>query len=429
MGTLISTEEAVRFEPNQDFKSGFEFFGLPAVKTTPITPTEEIERESTDTPSFGDIETAENIAEEENLEDTNAEDQPLEIFVPDETIEEVQDVGITNEPDPTPIHRLEHIETPESDVTIDEEDKEAIEEPAELTDILLNTPGEDHEKEPETSTPFSVEEYVDEDSDIEEIPAIETIAPETEDEIQEENLLEEENPGQESHEEIYTPEPAEIEDEDTDEHTAVDEKTPSPFYATSSHNTSESTIQYTIPESGSATKNPFYARILIGIAVALVLALASYLLIPMLPESFKKPAITVDSTKKKAAVVVAPQVVDSASVEDSVSAQAQPAMTGTKELVKTEAAKEVVSAQPKTDTVRTFEIIGATVANQKEANHFIAQMKKSGITAKVVTNFPGKKLKMSIATFKDEKTARLERARLEKKLDIEGIYIYINNPK
>ena len=42
LGTLISTEDAVRFEPNQDFKSGFEFFGLPAVKTTPITPPEEL---------------------------------------------------------------------------------------------------------------------------------------------------------------------------------------------------------------------------------------------------------------------------------------------------------------------------------------------------------------------------------------------------
>ena len=56
-------------------------------------------------------------------------------------------------------------------------------------------------------------------------------------------------------------------------------------------------------------------------------------------------------------------------------------------------------------------------------------MKKSGIDAKVVTNMSGRRLKMSIATLKDEKTAKEELQRLSKKLKIEGIYIYRNKQK
>jgi hypothetical protein len=56
-------------------------------------------------------------------------------------------------------------------------------------------------------------------------------------------------------------------------------------------------------------------------------------------------------------------------------------------------------------------------------------MKKSGITAKVVTNMAGRRLKMSIATLKDEESAKREMERLSKKLKIPGIYIYRNKQK
>jgi hypothetical protein len=76
-----------------------------------------------------------------------------------------------------------------------------------------------------------------------------------------------------------------------------------------------------------------------------------------------------------------------------------------------------------------YEIIGASMHDQKEADQFIALMKRSGINAKVVTNMSGRRLKMSIATLKDEKSAREELDRLSKKLKIPGIYIYRNKQK
>jgi hypothetical protein len=78
----------------------------------------------------------------------------------------------------------------------------------------------------------------------------------------------------------------------------------------------------------------------------------------------------------------------------------------------------------------TFEIIGSSVYSEKEAEQFIASMKRKwGINAKVVSKRPGKKIKISIATYKDEKTARSERARLEEKIKIPGLYIYTNTHK
>ncbi|MCX2479941.1 hypothetical protein OQY15_12645 [Pedobacter sp. MC2016-15] len=81
------------------------------------------------------------------------------------------------------------------------------------------------------------------------------------------------------------------------------------------------------------------------------------------------------------------------------------------------------------DTATVYEIIGASMHDQKEADNFIALMKKSGIDAKVVTNMSGRRLKMSIATLKDEKSAKEELDRLSKKLKIPGIYIYRNKQK
>jgi hypothetical protein len=88
-------------------------------------------------------------------------------------------------------------------------------------------------------------------------------------------------------------------------------------------------------------------------------------------------------------------------------------------------ATAATSLAPK-DSVITYEVIGASMHDQKEADNFIALMKRSGITAKVVTNMAGKRLKMSIATLKDEASAKQEAARLTEKLKIPGIYIYRN---
>lgn len=80
-----------------------------------------------------------------------------------------------------------------------------------------------------------------------------------------------------------------------------------------------------------------------------------------------------------------------------------------------------------TDTATTWEVIGASVINQKEADWFIAQMKAIGITAKVIPKVPGKRrIKISVATFQDEASARKGRKELVLKLKNPELYIYQN---
>jgi len=541
LGKLSAADDMLSLQPNPDFKSGFEFFGLPSVKST-TQQTETANEDATEikSPAYTNIETVENISEEESLEDLpetdGSDEQPEEITMPDDVLEEVQEPEATpahhaeaaedkeineteTEPEVEPhdINRLEQVETPESDIlqeteaeisedqdennTIPQSEQEEVEEASssdEISDTEERIPAADETESAEDNTTYTapeIETVTPDDSDEFEEQEPEEQKLEEEEQIQLENILEEENPGQESHEDIFlTPEAieAEVENPEVDDAEAdediqtediqeteqienedepvyeeisevpaaqqpevietviptaeepivieqeenivaeelepiADTRPAAPaFYASTSPTPAESTIQYTIPENANGTGTPTYIKVLIWITSALILAMLAYLIIPMLPESFRKPAISVDSTSKKP-VVAKPIVAADTVVEDTV-AKILPAPVPAQKAVPVKPSVPV-PVKVKTDTVTTYEVIGASVANQKEADQFITQMKKSSITAKVVPNTPGKRLKMSIATFKDEKAARLERARLETKLKIDGIYIYINKPK
>ncbi|WP_285011407.1 SPOR domain-containing protein [Pedobacter faecalis] len=87
----------------------------------------------------------------------------------------------------------------------------------------------------------------------------------------------------------------------------------------------------------------------------------------------------------------------------------------------------VISAQIEMRSDTTWEVIGASVINQKEADRFIAQMKKIGIAAKVIPTAPGKRrIKISVATFGDEQSARAGRKELVLKLKNPELYIHQN---
>lgn len=90
-----------------------------------------------------------------------------------------------------------------------------------------------------------------------------------------------------------------------------------------------------------------------------------------------------------------------------------------------------VAAPPvQTDTITTWEVIGASVINQKEVDQVLADMKKGGINAKVMPTMPGKRrIKISIATFYDETSAREGRRKLALKLKNPDLYIYQNKHK
>jgi len=125
---------------------------------------------------------------------------------------------------------------------------------------------------------------------------------------------------------------------------------------------------------------------------------------PPIQTRYKADSVLTDSGKKSAPVAV--PVTSPAVQKDSLTQKSLPKATDSAKVV--------------------YEIIGASMHDQKEADRFIELMKKSGINAKVVTNMSGRRLKMSIATLKDEETAKKELERLSKKLKIPGIYIYKN---
>jgi len=177
---------------------------------------------------------------------------------------------------------------------------------------------------------------------------------------------------------------------------------------------------YPVQEEEQKTM-PAYLKILISIGI---LALMMGILYQIKPDIYnaltgKAPAkkLNTSASKIEAVTPVTGDSLTTDSIQKS-GASISPADT----LIKT-----VPAAAP--DTATVYEVIGASMHDQKEADNFIALMKKSGIEAKVVTNMSGRRLKMSIATLKDEKSAKEELDRLSKKLKIPGIYIYRNKQK
>lgn len=65
----------------------------------------------------------------------------------------------------------------------------------------------------------------------------------------------------------------------------------------------------------------------------------------------------------------------------------------------------------------SFEIIGAAFARKSEAEEYIRQLAAKGIQAKIAENMPGKMLKISLGSYKDEETANTELARIQKDIN------------
>lgn len=169
---------------------------------------------------------------------------------------------------------------------------------------------------------------------------------------------------------------------------------------------------------------PAYLQVLLGILVLVIMLAIAYF---VKPEWFSTlTGKTPVNTEKVTPPAPKPVVLQAdTTVKDSAAAKSVPAVK-TPPADSSSKIKTVPVAVTPADTATVYEIIGASMHDQKEADSFIALMKKSGIDAKVVTNMSGKRLKMSIATLKDEKSAKLELDRLSKKLKIPGIYIYRN---
>lgn len=403
LGKLYKADDEVHFEPAEKLNYGFDFYGLPVVKAEQEPSAEEIMPE---TPSVEEIPAAEEISsvtpvEEETPAASEEEALPFETpVVPDQ------------------------IETPEEEVTVAEETpvvipvEETVVPPIEGTVIPVEEP----------ATPAA--ETVPPVTPVEE-PAIETVVPDHENFIpdipgqprKDEKQLRAEIEALNFYRSKSPVEKATItEQEEVIWNIKDNTKTtePAPFY-----NKNEEI--YTPEEEEEQPKTtPLYLKIILGLLILVIMMIVAYIVKPEwfsgilakspfatpktevavkrpIQERYKSDAITTPpDTAKKTTTTVTPSVT---AKKDSVTKTA---------------------VAPAHDTTIVYEIIGASMHDQKEADRFIELMKRSGITAKVVTNMSGKRLKMSIATLKDEESAKLELEKLSKKLKIPGIYIYKN---
>jgi hypothetical protein len=220
-----------------------------------------------------------------------------------------------------------------------------------------------------------------------------------------ENLLEEENPGKETNEQLLN-------------------EIRRPII--------ENRINYTIKEERPAESGSLLTKVAFILLAILLLSIAAYYLYPRISSSFtEEPTVPTATTNK----IKADSLARVAREQEILNAttQADSLAESNIKMEKAPSSDTVKAVQPVAkatmDTAVTYEVIGASVLNEKEASWFIETMKKSGIKAKVVQNAPGKRLKMSIATLKDENSAKEARDRLGEKLKIKGLYIYKNKPQ
>jgi len=178
-------------------------------------------------------------------------------------------------------------------------------------------------------------------------------------------------------------------------------------------------VLYPVADIDDHKTTPMYVKVLLALLILAIVLAAAYFVKPEWFDGLRGIKPVPAMQKVQPAVAVPVDTVD----EDSLATSAPVSDTLA---VKDTLATAAVPGKKPADTGITYEIIGASMHDQREADGFIAQMKKSGIKAKVVTNMSGKRLKMSIATLKDEESAKRELERLSKKLKIEGIYIYRN---
>jgi len=408
LGILVKSGDQIRFEPAEAINYGFDFYGLPAVKDEQEQPPEVISQ-------IEDVEEPAAAPSEEIVPD-----EPEEAPVTEEpTLESVIADNESTEENPG---TAEHIDEP---AALEEETIPTVTEEPTLESVIADneSTGENPGDGESVAAPEELcvtqeapveEALTDEEKPVEEETQVNPFAQYKKNEQQLREEIESLNFYRSKSPYLKSTGPADEEvimklnkitaKEDTSEETpAID---PFPVYPT---------------QAEEPKTMPAYLKILISVGI---LALMMGIVYQIKPDIFND--LTGKSPGRKSTASAAKTPVATAAGDDSITtdsiqksgASLSPADT----LIKTQPVEPV-------DTATVYEIIGASMHDQKEADNFIALMKKSGIEAKVVTNMSGRRLKMSIATLKDEKTAKEELDRLSKKLKIPGIYIYRNKQK
>jgi hypothetical protein len=223
--------------------------------------------------------------------------------------------------------------------------------------------------------------------------------PETEkiEEIVNENRFEEENPGAEN-QDLATSLPTEI-----------------------NYKIGDDDLQDEIEEN---KRLPYLKITLVAVLVLFILALTYFLYPKMM--TVNKEELEESQSLDSLAYLAETKAADSTAYSDSIRNAAIAIDSSTTD---TTAVLATTPSVVEKTAVTTYEIIIGSLANMKEANKFVAQMKSKGIVGKVVDSLTNSRIKVSIASFTDHDTAIRERRRIAKQLKDPTIYIYTNKPK
>jgi hypothetical protein len=365
LGKLVKSGNQISFQPAESINYGFDFYGLPAVKDEQEQPAEAISE-------------IEDIEEPVTIETSPASTQEIPSVETEETLSaEPEEAAVTEEP------TLESVTADNESTEENPGDEKPVTVPEETTTISEETP----------ANPFS--QYKKNEQQLRE-------------EIESLNFYRSKSPylkstGPADEEVIMKLNKITAREDIVEESPAID---PYPVYPT---------------QANEQKTMPAYLKVLISLGILALMIGIVYQIKPDIFNAFtgKAPAkkLTTSASRKGVLTTSSDDSLTTDSIQKS-GASLSPEDT----LIKTLPATPV-------DTATVYEIIGASMHDQKEADNFIALMKRSGIDAKVVTNMSGRRLKMSIATLRDEKTAKEELDRLSKKLKIPGIYIYRNKQK
>ena len=406
LGKLSQTDGEHQFAPVNDVNFGFDFYGLPPVNSevtdnqqTPITETQPIEEATTE-----ELPLVAQIEEENRLEEENPGD---EFGASDHT-------AITAEE-----NELEIEETPvELPETV--EDKVADSDDWNFDDVAASpTPANQDpvvEEEPAPAAP------IEETSDA-------AVAQPVHNEIAtDEEVYEEINevivPVSASVSPTHEVRPEEVE-VDFSKNWDFDEPVA---------NANEKTIGVVPPsvpeieEIEEADQGmPTYLKVVLAALALVVIIVVLYFVNPNLFSSFTKNEVNPD---QKIAVPIAEQdnlksQADSLAKADEIVKSAQ--NSGLEVEAARDTLKASVTAKPLSGI--TYEIISVAFETKTEAEKYITRMKARGIVAKTVPAMPGKRIKISVATFNNLDSASKQLPTLKKTLKNSELYIFTNKPK
>ncbi|MBB6274805.1 hypothetical protein HDF26_005291 [Pedobacter cryoconitis] len=438
LGKLYKDDDGLHFEPSEKLSYGFDFFGLPVVKAEQEPSAEEIMPE---TPPVEEIAHShidevipyETPAAEISVAVTSPETAPIEEYVePAEEPVTAEEPVVNQEEEVLPLGIPvveEHIENPE-EITPAEPIEEPVVSPvAESVITPSNEPVAATVEEP-LITPATepVAPPVEE-------PVIETVVPRHENIVPDSPVAPRKDEKQLRAEiealNFYrskSPAPKNVVTDQEEVIWNIKENTktiePAPFY-----NKNEELYTPEEEEEPVAKTTPLYLKIILGLLILVIMMIVAYIVKPEWFDGIiaNNPLNTPKTEQPVKRPIQERYKPDSTATADTTqkTVPATPATAAVKPVKKDSVAQQAVVKTPDTGTV-VYEVMAASMHDQKEADKFIEQMKKSGITAKVVTNMSGRKLKISIATLKDNETAKLELERLTKKLKIPKMYIYKN---